>query len=84
MYEVSRNQGNRGRQYAGRHISGYGDEILIDGKAKSISRSTAELALSNALEARKRGEIMSGPRKLGVPGARSYLYAMLKRFEILE
>lgn len=83
-YEVSREHGTGGRQYAGKRVPGYGNEILTDGKAKSISRSTAELALKNALEARKRGEVISGPRKLGVPGAGSYLYAMLKRFEILE
>ena len=83
-YSISRNPGNGGRHYVGEAIEGYGNELLIDGREKSISRLTAELALKNALEIQAKEGRVSGPRKLGVPGAGSYLYAMLQRFGVIN
>ena len=63
-YSISRNPGNGGRHYVGEAIEGYGNELLIDGREKSISRLTAELALKNALEIQAKEGRVSGPRKL--------------------
>ncbi len=52
-------------------------------KAKSVSRSTVDLAYRNAQNIQAREGKVSGPRKLGVPGSRSYLYAMFLKFGIL-
>lgn len=88
QYTVSRSTGASGRHYTGISIPGYGNEIWIstpDGekKEKSISRSTVELALKNALEEQLKSDCVSGPRKLGVPGVRSNLYAMFLRFGVI-
>ena len=89
-YEVSRSSRAAGRHYAGQSIEGYGNELWIitlpDGtrKKKSISRSTVDLAYRNALEEQERAGFVSGPRKLGVPGARSNLYAMFLRFNLIK
>ena len=53
-------------------------------REKSISRSTVELALKNALEEQQMSGYVSGPRKLGVPGVRSNLYAMFLRFGVIN
>ena len=86
-YTVSRTGGDGGRHYQGVSVDGYGNEmwIMTDGveKEKSISRSTVELAFKNALEEQQKAGCVSGPRKLGVPGSRSYLYAMFLRFSVI-
>lgn len=86
-YEVSAEGKAGGRHYQGKSVDGYGNEMWISvaGKIreKSISRSTVELAMKNALEEQERAGIVSGPRKLGVPGCRSYLYAMFLRFGVI-
>ena len=88
-YEVSRTTGAAGRHYAGQSIPGYGNELWIissDGqrKKKSISRSTVDLAYRNAVEEQEREGFVSGPRKLGVPGVRSNLYAMFVKFGVIK
>ena len=88
-YEVSRSGGRAGRKYQGTSIPGYGNELWIidaDGqrKKKSISRSTVDLAYRTALEEQERSGFVSGPRKLGVPGVRSNLYAMFVRFGVIR
>ncbi|MBO5639985.1 MAG: hypothetical protein J5916_08780 [Oscillospiraceae bacterium] len=87
-YTVSRSAGAGGRHYNGESVDGYGNELWIikDGQKaeKSISRSTVDLALKNALEEQEREGFVSGPRKLGVPGARSNLYAMFLRFGVIK
>lgn len=88
-YEVSRSVGRAGRKYQGASIPGYGNELWIitaDGqrKKKSISRSTVELAYRNALEEQEQSGFVAGPRKLGVPGVRSNLYAMFLRFGVIK
>lgn len=88
-YEVSRSSRAAGRHYAGQSIPGYGNELWIissDGqrKKKSISRSTVDLAYRNAVEEQEREGFVSGPRKLGVPGVRSNLYAMFVKFGVIR
>lgn len=89
-YEVSRTTSAAGRHYAGQSVPGYGNELWIitlpDGerKKKSISRSTVELAYRNGLKEQEQSSFVSGPRKLGVPGVRSNLYAMFVRFGVIR
>lgn len=82
-YTVTRSTGTGGRHYAGADVPGYGNEIWIEGKEKSISRSTVDLAYRNGRAEQERCGFVSGPRKLGVPGSRSYLYAMFLRFGVI-
>ena len=89
-YEVSRSSRAAGRHYQGTSIPGYGNELWIitlpDGirKKKSISRSTVDLAYRNAMEEQEQSGFVSGPRKLGVPGVRSNLYAMFVKFGVIK
>lgn len=84
-YSVSKEGGAGGRRYAGESVEGYGNEMWIttaEGeKKKSISRSTVELAVRNALAA---GGMVKGPKALNVPGAHSYLYPILVRFGVIS
>lgn len=86
-YTVSRSTGSGGRHYAGTSIAGYGNELWITTadvvKEKSISRSTVNLAYRNGRDEQERWGFVSGPSKLGVPGSRSYLYAMFLRFGVI-
>lgn len=89
-YEVSRSSRAAGRHYSGQSIEGYGNELWIitlptgERKKKSISRSTVDLAYRNAVEEQEREGFVSGPRKLGVPGVRSNLYAMFVKFGVIK
>lgn len=56
-----------------------GNEIFVDRKEKSITRSSVELAFQKALEL---GPGATGPKKLGVFGA-SYLYPVFVRFSVI-
>ena len=80
-YTVSTPGGSGGRHYDGENVDGYGNEMWIVGKEKSISRSTVDLAFTHALEL---GGVVSGPRALNVPGAHSYLYPIFVRFGVIE
>jgi hypothetical protein len=80
-YTVSKPAGTGGRHYDGTDVDGYGNEIMVEGKEKSISRSTIDLALKKALE---QGGRVKGPKTLGLPGSGSYLYPMLIRFGMIE
>ena len=77
-YTVSKAGGNSGRHYDGATIDGYGNEIWIEGKEKSISRSTVELGYRRAREM----GIVKGSKALGLPGSSSYLYPIFLRFGI--
>lgn len=57
-----------------------GNEIQINRKKKSITRSSVKVALKVTLE--EKGNI-SGPKKLEVFGA-SYLYSMFLRFGLID
>ena len=80
-YTVSAEGGESGKHYNGEVVEGYGNELIISGKERTISRSTVERAVRNALEM---GRTVPGPKALGVPGAHSYLYAMLQRFGVIS
>ena len=77
-YSISAPGGNGGRKYNGESVDGFGNELFIEGKEKSISRSTVDLAFRNA-----RSRNITGPKKLGVPGADSYLYPVFVRFRVI-
>lgn len=86
-YRVSEPGRAGGRHYSGTDIPGYGNEmwISINGqeKEKSISRSTVELGYRNAMELMKNEGCVAGPKKLGAPGAGSYLYSIFLRFGVI-
>ena len=86
-YEVTKETSRSGRHFEGEPVPGFGNEMWIttNGKVreKSISRSTVELALRNALKVQERAGFVSGPRKLNTPGAHSYLYALFLRFGVI-
>lgn len=77
-YTVSKAGGSGGRHYDGASVDGYGNEIWIEGKEKSISRSTVELGYRKAKEM----GVIKGPKALGIPGSGSYVYPILLRFGI--
>lgn len=77
-YHVSRSGGAGGRHYGGNSIEGYGNEIIVEGKKKTISRSTVELAYRKA---RAMG-VVKGPKALGIPGSGSYLYPIFLRLGV--
>ena len=79
-YRVSRTGGAGGKHYAGETVEEYGNEIWIEGKEKSVSRSTVERAYRNALAL---GGMVKGPRALNVPGAGSYLYPIFMRLGVI-
>ena len=83
-YTVSEESGRGGHHYDGESIPGFGNEMIVTGHDKSISRSTVELALKNALTEQERSGFVSGPKKLMVPGAASYLYVMFIRFGVIK
>lgn len=77
-YTGSRSGGAGGRHYNGASVEGYGNELLIEGKEKSISRSTVELGYRKAKEM----GVVKGPKALGLPGSGSYLYPIMLRFGV--
>lgn len=82
-YTVSTPGGSSGRHYDGESVDGFGNEMWIStaggDKKKSISRSTVERAFQTALE-----KEITGPKKLNVPGAHSYLYPIFVRFGVIK
>ena len=79
--------GRTGRHYEGPTIPGYGNELFITiygvEKRKSISRSTVELGFEKAMELMKTKGYVKGPRMLGLPGARSYVFSILLKFGVI-
>lgn len=61
-------------------IKGY--EIFVSRKDKSITRSTVNLSLRNAMELQKSGLPVSGPKKLKTFGA-SYLYPIFMEIGVI-
>lgn len=91
-YSVSRTADQRGggRRYAGVSVDGYGNELWVTtapGTAeesklkKSISRSTVELRYKRAVEM---NGFVSGPKKLNIPGAASYVFSLLREFGVIK
>lgn len=62
-------------------IKGY--EIFVSRKDKSITRSTVNLSLWNAMELQKAGLPVSGPKKLKTFGA-SYLYPIFLKIGVIR
>ena len=62
------------------HYTVNGNEILIDRKKKSITRSSVNIALKETIE--MKGNV-NGPKKLKVFGA-SYLYPIFLRFDLIK
>ena len=89
-YEVSKPSTGGGRRYAGETVEGYGNEMWIITlpdkvrKEKSISRSTVDLALRTALTVQAQEGFVSGPKKLNIPGAGSYLFPLFVRFGVIN
>lgn len=79
-YTVSKAGGSGGRHYNGASVDGYGNEIWIEGKVKSISRSTVELGYKKAQDL----EVVKGPKALGLPGSESYLYPIFLRLGVCK
>lgn len=79
-YTVSKAGGSGGRHYNGASVDGYGNEIWIEGKVKSISRSTVELGYRKAQDL----EVVKGPKALGLPGSESYLYPIFLRLGVCK
>lgn len=80
-YIVSKEGGAGGRHYDGPSVEGFGNEMIIEGKQKSISRSTVDRAFHTALSL---GGNVPGPKALNTPGAHSYLFAIFTRFGLIK
>lgn len=83
-YSISVPGGPGGRKYGGPKAEGYGNEMRIinasgERRNKSISRSTVELAYTRYREIMEENGFVKGPKALGIPGAGSYLYPVIKR-----
>ena len=91
-YMISRaaDQKGGGRRYGGEAIPGYGNELWVTTNPnspdtrklkKSISRSTVELGYKRA---REMGGVVKGPKALGLPGAGSYVFILLREFGVIK
>ena len=89
-YTVSRSGGAGGRHYDGAEVEGYGNELWVTTNPnspdtrklkKSISRSTVELGYKRA---REMGGVVKGPKALGLPGAGSYVFTLLREFGVIK
>lgn len=63
------------------HIKGY--EMFVSRRDKSITRSTVNVSLWNAMELQKKGLPVSGPKKLKTFGA-SYLYPVFREIGVIS
>lgn len=59
-----------------------GNEMFVDRKDKSITRASVAVAAENAVRIQRKGEAVSGPKKLGTFGA-SYLYPVFIRIGLI-
>ena len=83
-YTVPEVRNESRRKYSGENVTGYGNEMKISNHENTISRSTVDLAFSNALKVQSAEGCVKGPKKLGVPGAGSYLYPLFLRFGVIK
>ena len=60
-----------------------GNEMFVDRKDKSLTRATVQLAFHNALFLQRKGERVSGPKKLKTFGA-SYLFPIFIELGIIR
>lgn len=89
-YTVSRSGGAGGRHYEGAEVEGYGNELWVTTNPNSsdtrklknsISRSTVELGYKRA---REMDGSVPGPKALGIPGAGSYVFILLREFGVIK
>lgn len=59
-----------------------GNEMFVDRRDKSITRSTVDLTYRRATELLRKGEVVDGPKKLGTFGA-SYLFPIFLRLGVI-
>ncbi|MBQ9196378.1 MAG: hypothetical protein IJ157_03960 [Clostridia bacterium] len=59
-----------------------GGEMFVSAKEKSITKATVMTAYRNALALQAAEGCVKGPKRLGVPGAASYLYPVFIRLGI--
>lgn len=60
----------------------HGNEMLVDRKKKTITRSTVHLFVQRVLSLQSEGKCVTGPKKVGTFGA-SYLFPIFKRFGLI-
>jgi hypothetical protein len=89
-YTVSPSGGAGGRHYEGAEVEGYGNELWVTTNPnspdtrklkKSISRSTVELGYKRT---REMDGMVPGPKALGIPGAGSYVFILLREFGVIK
>ena len=59
-----------------------GNELFVDRKDKSITRSTVDLTYRKTMDLLRAGEIVDGPKKLGTFGA-SYLFPIFIKLGVI-
>ncbi len=64
------------------HYEVRGNEMFVDRRDKSITRSTVDLTYRNAMRLLRAGEVVDGPKKLGTFGA-SYLFPIFLRLGVI-
>ena len=82
--ELSRFQGETFRTARGLEFTYEirGNELFVDRKDKSITRSTVDLTYRKAMDLLRAGEVVDGPKKLGTFGA-SYLFPIFLRLGVI-
>ena len=60
-----------------------GNEMFVSRKDKSLTRATVQLAFYTAIDLQRKGERITGPKKLKTFGA-SYLYPVFIRLGIIN
>ena len=61
-----------------------GGEMFVDRKEKSITKSTVMRAYWTGKKVQDEEGCVSGPKKLGVPGAASYLYPIFQHLGVIQ
>ena len=64
------------------HYEIRGNELFVDRKDKSITRSTVNLTYRKAMDLLRAGEVVDGPKKLGTFGS-SYLFPIFIRLGVI-
>lgn len=59
-----------------------GNELFVNRKDKSITRSTVDLTYRKAMDLLRAGELVDGPKRLGTFGA-SYLYPIFIQIGVI-
>ena len=62
----------------------FGKELLISTKRKTVTKATVEVGYNNAIEVYRYEGVVGGPKKLGVPGAGSYLYPIFLKIGLFD